>query len=81
MKGKIPFPEALTEVGAFHIQNKEELTVRKNNAPLRTVDGATLMSQPLHSPKFVVDTLISQGLHILAGSPKVGKSWLALWLA
>ena len=39
------------------------------------------MSQPLHSPKFVVDTLLAQGLHILAGSPKVGKSWLALWLA
>ena len=55
--------------------------MRKNNAPLRTVDGATLMSQPLHLPNFVVDTLISQGLHILAGSPKVGKSWLALWLA
>ena len=29
----------------------------------------------------MVDTLLSQGLHILAGSPKVGKSWLALWLA
>ena len=55
--------------------------MRKNNAPLRTVDGATLMSQPLHLPNFVVDTLISQGLHIPAGSPKVGKSWLALWLA
>ena len=39
------------------------------------------MSQPLHSPNFVVDTLLAQGLHILAGSPKVGKSWLALWLA
>ena len=25
--------------------------------------------------------LLAQGLHILAGSPKVGKSWLALWLA
>ena len=48
---------------------------------LRTIDGATLMSLPLHPPDFVVDTLISQGLHILAGSPKVGKSWLALWLA
>ena len=48
---------------------------------LRTIDGATLMSLPLHPPNFVVDTLISQGLHILAGSPKVGKSWLALWLA
>ena len=48
---------------------------------LRTVDGAALMSQPLRPPNFVVDTLLSHGLHILAGSPKVGKSWLALWLA
>ena len=47
----------------------------------RTVDGAALMSLPLRPPNFVVDTLLSQGLHILAGSPKVGKSWLALWLA
>ena len=46
--------------------------MRKNNAPLRTVDGATLMSQPLHSPKFVVDTLLAQGLHILAG-PQGGQ--------
>lgn len=48
---------------------------------LNTIDGAFLMSQPLRPPNFVVDTLLSQGLHILAGSPKVGKSWLALWLA
>ena len=46
-----------------------------------TIDGATLMSIPLQPLNFVVDTLLSQGLHILAGSPKVGKSWLALWLA
>lgn len=48
---------------------------------LPTIDGETLMSKPLQPLNFVVDTLISQGLHILAGSPKVGKSWLALWLA
>jgi len=48
---------------------------------LNTIDGATLMSTPLRPLNFVVDTLLSQGLHILAGSPKVGKSWLALWLA
>ena len=48
---------------------------------LNTIDGAALMSQPLRPPDFVVDSLLSQGLHILAGSPKVGKSWLALWLA
>lgn len=28
--------------------------------------------------KFVVDGLIAQGLYILAGTPKVGKSWLSL---
>lgn len=48
---------------------------------LQTIDGASLMNRPLHPPNFVVDTLLSQGLHILAGSPKVGKSWLALWLS
>ncbi len=53
----------------------------KMNHLLITVDGRTLMDRPLEPPNFVVDTLISQGLHILAGSPKVGKSWLALWLA
>ena len=47
---------------------------------LNTIDGASLMSQPLRPLPFIVDSLISQGLHILAGSPKVGKSWLSLWL-
>ena len=46
-----------------------------------TIGGATLMSTPLQPLRFVVDSLISQGLHVLAGSPKVGKSWLALWLS
>ena len=55
----------------------------KNVTPLslNTINGETLMSRPLQPLNFVVDTLVSQGLHILAGSPKVGKSWLALWLA
>ena len=54
--------------------------MKKENR-LLTIDSETPMSQPLTPLNFVVDTLISQGLHILAGSPKVGKSWLALWLA
>ncbi len=48
---------------------------------LQTIDGESLMSLPLTTLNFVVDTLLYQGLHILAGSPKVGKSWLALWLS
>ncbi len=53
---------------------------QKPYTPLKTVDGKTLMDRPLEPLTFVVDTLISQGLHVLAGSPKVGKSWFALWL-
>ncbi len=56
--------------------------IKKKGAPsFDTIDGATLMSTPLQPLRFVVDSLISQGIHVLAGSPKVGKSWLALWLA
>ena len=55
--------------------------MNRNISQLHTVDGASLMSQPLRPPNFVVYSLLAQGLHILAGSPKVGKSWLALWLA
>ena len=51
----------------------EEMKLKKGNR-LLTIDGETLMSQPLTPLNFVVDTLLSQGLHILAGSPKVGKS-------
>lgn len=47
---------------------------------LQTIDADTLLSTPLPATKFVVEGLLPEGLHILAGSPKVGKSWLALWI-
>ncbi len=53
----------------------------KTTERLKTVTGEKLMSVPLRPPNFIVDSLLSQGLHIMAGAPKVGKSWLALWLA
>ena len=40
----------------------------------------TLFEQPLEPIDFLVDGLFAQGLYILGGSPKVGKSWLALQL-
>ena len=47
---------------------------------LRTIDGETLMSQPLQPLNFVVDTLISQGLHILAGLPRSeNHGWPCGW--
>ena len=48
---------------------------------LQTIDADTLQSTAYESVSFVVDDLLPQGLHLLAGAPKIGKSWLALWLA
>lgn len=47
---------------------------------LETIDADTLLGIPYEPPSFVVDGLLPQGLHLLAGAPKIGKSWLALWL-
>ncbi|MFI3254619.1 MAG: AAA family ATPase [Eubacteriales bacterium] len=38
------------------------------------------MAKEFSPTAFVVNNLIPVGLHLLAGLPKVGKSWLALWL-
>lgn len=47
---------------------------------LKTVNGEMLMNTFLPPIEFAVESLIPQGLHILSGSPKIGKSWLALML-
>ena len=52
----------------------------KSTRPLQTVDADTLQSTAYEPVSFVVDDLLPQGLHLLAGAPKIGKSWLALWL-
>lgn len=49
-----------------------------NQHNLTVIDGETLMDKRLPPTKFCVDTLLPQGLCILGGSPKVGKSWLVL---
>lgn len=45
---------------------------------LKTINCEEIMTEPLKPIEFVVDNLIAQGLFILAGAPKIGKSWLAL---
>ena len=48
---------------------------------LKTVNCEQLMTTPLKPIEFCVDGMISTGLFILAGAPKIGKSWLALDMA
>lgn len=47
---------------------------------LETIDADTLLGIPCEPLSFLVEDLLPQGLHLLAGAPKIGKSWLALWL-
>ena len=45
---------------------------------LKIYSSEYIMNTPMKPIEYCVDGLISQGLFILAGAPKVGKSWLAL---
>ena len=47
---------------------------------LVTVDAETLLSTPMSKTMFIVDGLIPQGVNVLSGAAKIGKSWLMLWL-
>ena len=46
-----------------------------------TIDADTLMYKPLPKSSFLVDGLIPQGVHLISGSAKIGKSWMVLGLA
>ena len=47
---------------------------------LETMTAEQLQSAPYSPVPFLVEGLLPEGLHILAGAPRIGKSWLALWL-
>ena len=50
----------------------------KSENKLAVIDGETLMDTILAPAKFCVNTLLPQGICILGGAPKIGKSWLVL---
>jgi len=55
-----------------------EKELSKNHFSL--TDAKTLYNDEFKDFKFIVLSLLPQGLSILAGSPKIGKSWFVLWL-
>ena len=60
-----------------HLESKAA-SDREMMAP---VDGLTLLRNPGEGPKMIVSEVLHNGLTILAGRPKSGKSWLTLQLA
>ena len=52
--------------------------MQSNPHNLTVIDGETLMDKRLPPTKFCVETLLPQGISILGGAPKIGKSWMVL---
>ncbi len=46
--------------------------------PLETICAKDLLTRPIEPVRFTIDAILPCGLFILAGSAKIGKSWLAL---
>ena len=53
----------------------------KKFTPLSVIDSKSLLALECEPPKFIISRILPTGLSILSDSPKVGKSWLALWLS
>ena len=56
----------------MNVQNLKKLTV---------IDGETLMDTRLPRRSFCIETLLPEGVSMLGGAPKVGKSWMVLLFA
>jgi hypothetical protein len=52
-----------------------------NYAAPQTISAIELWAKKFPPPKFVLDGLVGDGLTVLSGKPKGGKSWLAILLA
>lgn len=71
-----------TEGGDYSFSPDRESTGRPKELPkLHTKSAADLQKKVFADPKWAVPGLLPEGLTVLAGRPKKGKSWMALGLA
>lgn len=77
-----PFPEdaAREKVESAWKYQKAKEEAQKLNLP-SGISAAELIRREFLDPLWVVPGLLPEGLAILAGRPKIGKSWLALNIA
>ena len=67
------------EAPADDVFDRGEFDRRDQHPPGPTlVSAADLVAREFKPPKWAVPDLVPEGLSILAGKPKTGKSWLAL---
>ena len=76
----------MTDMGVSSAERKSVTVIKmkrrnisvKENEKLTVIDGETLMDMRLEPTAYAVKTLLPQGLCVLGGAPKIGKSWLVL---
>lgn len=56
-------------------------TLNKPKSKVNIQNAAGLLARQFQEPNYAVEGLLTEGAAILAGRPKLGKSWLALGLA
>ena len=57
------------------------MTEIQQTPELKVIPAEELLDTTYAPSDTLIDSLMGQGIYILAGAPKVGKSWLVLWLA
>ena len=48
---------------------------------LEVISASDLMDMEFEPHNMLIERLIGRGVYLIAGAPKIGKSWLMLWLA
>lgn len=74
LRGLMAFSESVRT----RLKEYEIITSGEDGASVEIFSAAALMEKELGEPKWAVEGLLQEGVTILAGAPKLGKSWLAL---
>ncbi len=61
-----------------HLEESSESMPLNNSSKLSIISYCDLMSMDFQEPSWVIPGIIPEGVTIIAGAPKLGKSWLAL---
>lgn len=56
-------------------------TLKIKITTLDVISATDLMDQYFEGSDMIIEHLIGRGIYLIAGAPKIGKSWLILWLA
>lgn len=84
IKTAIESAERVDLVGADQLRHKangQAAAAPTQSPPIETFTAADLLALQLPPLRYAVDGLIPEGATLLAGRPKVGKSWLIMQIA